>query len=193
MLAHAFGLSRSHQRPDPPTTDRPPTEGTPTVANDSSFDVVSKIDRQEVDNALNQAAKEVAQRYDFKNVGASVAWSGETIVVTANSEERVAAVLDVLQTKLIKRGVSLKVLHTGDAQLSGKEYRQVSTLKEGLDQENAKKISKIIRDEAPKGVKAQIQGDELRVSAKSRDDLQAVIALLKGSDLDVALQFVNYR
>jgi len=163
------------------------------VANDSSFDVVSKIDRQEVDNALNQAAKEDAQRYDFKNTGASVAWSGETIVITANSEERVAAVLDVLQTKLVKRGVSLKVLDTGDTQQSGKEYRQVSALKEGLDQDNAKKISKIIRDEAPKGVKAQIQGDELRVSAKSRDDLQAVIALLKGSDLDVALQFVNYR
>ena len=163
------------------------------MAGESSFDVVSKVDRQEVDNALNQAAKEVAQRYDFKNTGASVEWSGESIVITANSEERVAAVLDVLQTKLVKRGVSLKVLDTGDTKSSGKEYRQVSTLKEGLDQDNAKKISKIIRDEGPKGVKAQIQGDELRVSAKSRDDLQAVIALLKGSDLDVALQFVNYR
>ncbi len=163
------------------------------MANDSSFDVVSKIDRQEVDNALNQAAKEVAQRYDFKNTGASVAWSGESIVITANSEERVMAVLDVLQTKLVKRGVSLKVLDTGDTQSSGKEYRQVSSLKEGLDQDNAKKISKLIRDEAPKGVKAQIQGDELRVSAKSRDDLQSVIALLKAADLDVALQFVNYR
>jgi uncharacterized protein YajQ (UPF0234 family) len=163
------------------------------MAADSSFDVVSKVDRQEVDNAVNQASKEVAQRYDFKNVGASVGWSGDTIVITANSEERVAAVLDVLQTKLVKRGVSLKVLETGDTKASGKEYRQVSALKEGLDQENAKKISKIIRDEGPKGVKAQIQGDELRVSAKSRDDLQAVIALLKGSDLDVALQFVNYR
>ncbi len=163
------------------------------MAGDSSFDVVSKIDRQEVDNALNQAAKEVAQRYDFKGTGASVEWSGESIVITANSEERVMAVLDVLQTKLVKRGVSLKVLDTGETRQSGKEYKQVSALKEGLDQDNAKKISKIIRDEGPKGVKAQIQGDELRVSAKSRDDLQAVIALLKGSDLDVALQFVNYR
>ncbi|GAB4065972.1 YajQ family cyclic di-GMP-binding protein [Angustibacter speluncae] len=163
------------------------------MAADSSFDVVSKVDRQEVDNAVNQASKEVAQRYDFKNVGASVGWSGDTIVITANSEERVAAVLDVLQTKLVKRGVSLKVLDTGETKASGKEYRQVSALKEGLDQDNAKKISKLIRDEGPKGVKAQIQGDELRVSAKSRDDLQAVIALLKGSDLDVALQFVNYR
>ncbi len=163
------------------------------MANESSFDVVSKIDRQEVDNALNQAAKEVGQRYDFKNTGASVKWSGDAIVINANSEERVAAVLDVLQTKLVKRGVSLKALETGDTKQSGKEYEQVSTLKEGLDQEHAKKVSKIIREEGPKGVKAQIHGDELRVSAKSRDDLQDVIALLKGSDLDVALQFVNYR
>jgi cyclic-di-GMP-binding protein len=163
------------------------------VASESSFDVVSKVDRQEVDNALNQAAKEVSQRYDFKNTGASVAWSGEKIVITANSEERVAAVLDVLQTKLIKRGVSLKVLDAGETKQSGKEYRQEFSLKEGLDSDNAKKIAKIIRDEGPKGVKPQIQGDELRVSAKSRDDLQSVIALLKEKDLDVALQFTNYR
>jgi uncharacterized protein YajQ (UPF0234 family) len=163
------------------------------VASESSFDVVSKVDRQEVDNALNQAAKEISQRYDFKNVDASIAWSGETIVMRANSEDRVKAVLDVFQTKLIKRGVSLKAVDAGDPHLSGKEYRIEAGLKEGLDQENAKKISKIIREQGPKNIKAQITGDELRVSAKSRDDLQAVIALLKGSDLDVALQFVNYR
>ena len=163
------------------------------MASESSFDVVSKVDRQEVDNALNQAAKEVAQRYDFKNTGASVAWSGERIVIVAGSEERVAAVLDVLQTKLVRRGISLKALDTGETRSSGKEYRQESGIKEGLDSENAKKIAKMIRDEGPKGVKAQITGDELRVSAKSRDDLQAVIALLKGADLDVALQFTNYR
>jgi uncharacterized protein YajQ (UPF0234 family) len=163
------------------------------VASESSFDVVSKVDRQEVDNALNQAAKEISQRYDFKNVDASIAWSGETIVMRANSEDRVKAVLDVFQTKLIKRGVSLKAVDAGDPHLSGKEYRIEAGLKEGLDQENAKKISKIIREQGPKNIKAQITGDELRVSAKSRDDLQSVIALLKGSDLDVALQFVNYR
>ncbi len=165
------------------------------MASESSFDVVSKVDRQEVDNALNQAAKEIAQRYDFKNVGASIAWSGESIVMTANSAERVMAILDVLQTKLVKRGISLKSLDTGDRepQLSGKEYRLVASIKEGLSSEDAKKIAKIIRDEGPKGVKTQITGDEMRVSAKSRDDLQAVIALLKESDLDVALQFVNYR
>ena len=160
---------------------------------DSSFDIVSKIDRQEVDNALNQAAKEVAQRYDFKNTGASVAWSGETIVITANSEERVMAVLDVLQTKLVKRGVSLKALDKGEPALSGKEYRIEATLKEGMSQENAKKVSKLIRDEGPKSVKAHIQGDELRVTSKSRDDLQAVQRMLKEADLDVALQFTNYR
>ena len=164
-----------------------------TVAGESSFDVVSKVDRQEVDNALNQAAKEISQRYDFKGVDASIAWSGETIVLRANSEDRVKAVLDVFQTKLIKRGVSLKAFDAGDAKASGKEYRIEGSLKEGLSQENAKKIGKLIRDEGPKGVKAQVTGDELRVTSKSRDDLQAVIALLKDADLDVALQFVNYR
>jgi uncharacterized protein YajQ (UPF0234 family) len=164
-----------------------------TVASESSFDVVSKVDRQEVDNALNQAAKEIAQRYDFKNVDASIAWSGDTILLRANSEDRVKAVLDVFQTKLVKRGVSLKAVDAGDPRPSGKEYRIEAALKEGLSQENAKKISKLIREQGPKTVKAQITGDELRVSAKSRDDLQAVIALLKGADLDVALQFVNYR
>lgn len=162
---------------------------------DSSFDIVSKVDRQEVDNALNQAAKEVSQRYDFRNVGASIAWSGETIVMVANSAERVLAILDVFETKLIKRGISLKSLDTGDKEpkASGKEYRLVATLKEGLSSENAKKITKIIRDEGPKAVKTQITGDEVRVTGKSRDDLQTVIALLKGADLDVALQFTNYR
>ncbi|MCG7430070.1 YajQ family cyclic di-GMP-binding protein [Dermacoccus nishinomiyaensis] len=164
---------------------------------DSSFDIVSKIDKQEVANAVNQAAKEIGSRYDFKNVGASVELSGESIVMKANSEERTLAVLDVLQTKLVKRGVSLKTLDYGDddptPKLSGKEYRLEAKLKEGISSENAKKISKIIRDEGPKSVKARIEGDELRVTSKSRDDLQEVQALLKGSDLDVALQFTNYR
>ncbi|OLT49405.1 YajQ family cyclic di-GMP-binding protein [Cellulosimicrobium sp. CUA-896] len=162
---------------------------------DSSFDIVSKVDRQEVDNALNQAAKEVSQRYDFRNVGASIAWSGESILMVANSAERVLAILDVFETKLVKRGISLKSLDTGDKEpkASGKEYRLAATLKEGLSSENAKKITKIIRDEAPKAVKTQITGDEVRVTSKSRDDLQTVIALLKAADLDVALQFTNYR
>ena len=160
---------------------------------DSSFDIVSKVERQEVDNALNQAAKEISQRYDFKNVGASIAWSGDKILMQANSEDRVKAVLDVFETKLVKRGISLKSLDAGEPQLSGKEYKIFASIQEGITQENAKKVAKIIRDEGPKGVKAQVQGDELRVSSKSRDDLQAVIALLKGKDFDFALQFVNYR
>ncbi|WP_370893934.1 YajQ family cyclic di-GMP-binding protein [Janibacter sp. GXQ6167] len=161
----------------------------------SSFDIVSKVDRQEVDNALNQAAKEVSQRYDFKGVGASIAWSGDSVVIKANTAERVLAVVDVFETKLIRRGVSLKQIDFGDKEPkpSGKEYILSGPTKEGIDQENAKKIAKIIRDEGPKGVKAQIQGDELRVTSKSRDELQAIIALLKGKDLDVALQFTNYR
>lgn len=160
---------------------------------DSSFDIVSKVDHQEAENALNQARKEIEQRYDFKGVGASVEWSGEKIMLKANSEERVKAVLDVLQSKLIKRGISLKSLEAGEPYASGKEYRIEATLKDGISSENAKKIGKIIRDEAPKSVKSQIQGDELRVQSKSRDDLQETIALLKGKDLDIDLQFVNFR
>ncbi|WP_261165770.1 YajQ family cyclic di-GMP-binding protein [Microbacterium sp. Marseille-Q6965] len=160
---------------------------------DSSFDIVSKVDRQEADNALNQARKEIEQRYDFRGTDASIEWIGEQILIKANSDDRALAALDVFQSKLIKRGISLKSLDSGEPQASGKEYRIVSSLKNGIDQDNAKKIGKIIRDEGPKGVKSQIQGDELRVSSKSRDDLQEVIRLLKSKDLDIDLQFVNYR
>ncbi len=160
---------------------------------DSSFDIVSKVDKMEADNALNQASKEIEQRYDFKGVGASIEWSGEKILMKASSEERVKAVLNVFQSKLIKRGISLKSLDDGEPFASGKEYRIEATLKNGIDQENAKKISKLIREEGPKSVKSQIQGDELRVQSKSRDDLQEVIALLKSSDLPIDVQFTNYR
>ncbi|MCX7520695.1 YajQ family cyclic di-GMP-binding protein [Microbacterium sp. STN6] len=160
---------------------------------DSSFDVVSKVDKMEADNAVNQAHKEIEQRYDFKNIGASIEWSGEKILMKANSEERVKAILDVLQSKFVKRGISLKSLDAGEPYPSGKEFRLEASLKQGIEQDVAKKINKLIRDEAPKSVKSQIQGDELRVSSKSRDDLQATISLLKGADLDVALQFVNMR
>ena len=160
---------------------------------DSSFDIVSKVDTMEVQNALGQAQKEIAQRYDFKNVGASVDFSGEKILMKANAEERVKAVLEVFEQKLIKRGISLRSLDAGAPFPSGKEYRIEASIRQGIDSDDAKKIAKIIRDEGPKGVKSQIQGDELRVQSKSRDDLQQVQALLKGKDLDVALQFVNYR
>ena len=137
---------------------------------DASFDVVSKVDKQEVANALNQAQKEIAQRYDFKGVGASIEWRGENVLLMkANSEERVRAVLDVFQTKLdqARRLAEVPRPGDGDPKPSGKEYRLEASLKEGIAQEHAKKITKIIRDEGPKGVKAQIQGDELRVSSKS--------------------------
>ena len=157
-----------------------------------SFDVTSNIDMPEVDNAVNQARKEVAQRYDFKGVGAEIDFSGEKILLKANSEDRVLAVLDVFQSKLIKRGISLKSLDQGEPYPSGKEFRLECTIKEGIAQDLAKKINKLIRDEAPKSVKSQIQGDELRVTSKSRDDLQATMALLKDFD-EADLQFVNFR
>jgi uncharacterized protein YajQ (UPF0234 family) len=160
---------------------------------DSSFDIVSKVDKQEAANALTQAQKEIEQRYDFKGVGASIDWSGEKVLMKAASEDRVLAVLDVFQSKLVKRGISLKSLDAGKPFASGKEYRIEAELKNGIEQEQAKKISKIIREEGAKSLKSQIQGDELRVSSKSRDDLQDLIALLKSKDLEVDLQFVNYR
>jgi uncharacterized protein YajQ (UPF0234 family) len=160
---------------------------------DSSFDIVSKVDKQEAANALTQAQKEIEQRYDFKGVGASIDWSGEKVLMKAASEDRVLAVLDVFQSKLVKRGISLKSLDAGKPFASGKEYRIEAELKNGIEQEQAKKISKIIREEGAKTLKSQIQGDELRVTSKSRDDLQDLIALLKSKDLEVDLQFVNYR
>jgi cyclic-di-GMP-binding protein len=164
------------------------------VASESSFDIVSKINRQEVDNALNQAGKEIGTRFDFRGVGASIAWSGDHAVeIKANSEERAHAVLDVFKDKLVKRSVSLKVLDPGEPKPSGKEYRLAVSLKEGISQDDARKISKLIREDGPKGVRAQVQGEELRVSSKKKDDLQQVINLLKDTDFDFALQFVNYR
>jgi uncharacterized protein YajQ (UPF0234 family) len=161
---------------------------------DSSFDIVSKLDRQEVDNALSQTAKELAQRYDFKGTGAEISWSGEKAVeISANAEERAKAVLDVFKEKLVKRNQSLKILDAGEPRPSGRETKISVALKEGISQEQAKKVGKLIRDEGPKGVKVQVQGDELRVSAKKRDDLQAVIALVKAQDYDFAVQFTNYR
>ncbi|WP_127792191.1 YajQ family cyclic di-GMP-binding protein [Agromyces sp. LHK192] len=160
---------------------------------DSTFDIVSKVDKMEADNAVNQARKEIEQRYDFKGVGASVEWSGEKILLRASSEERVKAVLDVVQSKFIKRGITLKSLDAGEPYASGKEFRIEIALKNGIDQKNAKEIGKILREEAPKTVKSQIQGDELRVSSKSRDDLQEAIRILKAADLEIDLQFVNFR
>jgi hypothetical protein len=163
------------------------------VAN-PSFDVVSKVDRQEVDNALNQAAKELAQRYDFRGTGASVTWAGEeAITVAAETEERCNAAIEVFKEKLIRRDISLKAFDIGEPSVSGKTYKVTGSLVQGVSKEKGKEMSKLIRDEGPKGVQAQIQDDQLRVTAKKKDDLQAVISLLKGHDFEIALQFTNYR
>lgn len=163
------------------------------MASESSFDVVSKVDQQEVDNAVNQTVKEIAQRFDFKNTEAQIARSGETIELKANSEDRVKAILDVFEGKLIKRNVSLKTVDASEPRVSGKEYKITVTIEEGISSENAKKVAKLIRDEGPKGVKPQIIGDELRVSSKSKDDLQAAMVLLKAQEFEFAIQFQNYR
>ncbi|HZP14537.1 MAG TPA: YajQ family cyclic di-GMP-binding protein [Nocardioides sp.] len=161
---------------------------------DSSFDIVSKYDRQEVDNALGQTAREISQRFDFKGTGATIEWKGETAIeISASADDRASAVLSVFRDKLIKRQLSLKILDAGEPRQSGQVSKIDIKLKEGISQEDAKKISKLIRDEGPKSVKAQIQGDELRVTSKSRDDLQAVQALVRGEDWDFAVQFQNYR
>lgn len=160
---------------------------------DSSFDIVSKVDPMELQNAVHQAEKELSQRYDFKGVEPEITHSGETLAFYATSEERVKAVVDVLQSKLVKRGISLKSLELSEPTLQGKRYRIAGSVRNGISSENAKKISKLIRDQGPKSVKSQIQGDELRVTSKSRDDLQVVIALVKGADLEIDVQFTNYR
>ena len=149
------------------------------MASDSSFDVVSKIDRMELDNAVNQAIREIDTRFDFKNTGAKLELEGEKISIEAGTEERAKATLDVFKDKLVKRGVSLKHIDPAEPALSGKIYKISCPLKEGISTENAKKIAKFLRDEGPKTIKTQIQGDELRVTSKSRDDLQAAIAMIK--------------
>ena len=164
------------------------------MADTSSFDIVSKVDRQEVDNALHQTEKELGTRFDFRGTGAAISWSGEEAVsLTAETEDRVKAALEVFKEKLIKRNISLKAFEVGEPAVSGKIYKVTGTLVQGIESDKAKKISKAIRDEGPKGVQAQIQGDQLRVSAKKKDDLQTVIALLKSKDFEIALQFTNYR
>ena len=161
---------------------------------DPSFDVVSKVDRQEVDNALNQAAKELAQRFDFRGTGTSIAWAGdEALTIESGTEERAKAAVEVFREKLVKRNISMKAFEADEPAVSGKIYKINGKILQGIESAKAKEISKVIRDEKLKGVQAQIQGDQLRVTGKKKDDLQAVIALLKGKDFGIALQFVNYR
>lgn len=161
---------------------------------DSSFDVVSKVDLQEADNALKQAAKELANRFDFRGTNTKIQWTGdEAVMLESETDQRCKAAIEVFKEKLIKRGVSLKAIDLGEPTRSGQVYRVTGKLVQGIAQDTAKKISKKIRDEGPKGMQAQIQGDQLRVSAKKKDDLQSVMQMLKSSDFEVALQFENFR
>lgn len=164
------------------------------MASESSFDVVSKVDRQEVDNALNQAAKELAQRFDFRGTEARISWAGDYgVELQASTEDRVAAALDVFKDKLVKRGVSLKALDADEPRASGKVFRITARLQNGLTSDQARSVAKAVRDRGMRSVRAAVQGDEVRVSSKSKNDLQAVIAALRSEDFDFAVQFVNYR
>jgi len=160
---------------------------------DSSFDIISKIDQMELDNAFNQCDREIATRFDFKNTDTKIEKTGLKVVLASSTDERAKAALDVFKDKLIKRNVSLKHLDAGEPALSGKTYRINCEFKEGISTENAKKIAKLLKDSGPKSLKTQIQGEELRVSSKSRDDLQTAIAQVKKESWDFAVQFTNYR
>lgn len=160
---------------------------------DFSFDIVSEINQMELDNAYNQADREIGTRFDFKNTGTKLEKSELKITIESDTEERAKAALEVLKDKLVKRQVSLKHLEAKDPELSGKTYRIHCLFKEGISTENAKKIAKMLRDEGPKSIKTQIQGESLRVSSKSKDDLQTAITQVKSGDWDFAVQFTNYR
>jgi uncharacterized protein YajQ (UPF0234 family) len=160
---------------------------------DSSFDIVSKIDQMELDNAVNQCDREIATRFDFKNTETKIEKTGLKVILESSTEERVKAALDVFKDKLIKRNVSLKHLDASEPTLSGKSYRVNCEFKEGISTENAKKIAKFLKESGPKSLRTQIQGEELRVSSKSKDDLQTAIAQVKKESWDFAVQFTNYR
>ena len=160
---------------------------------DSSFDIVSKIDQMELDNAFNQCDREIATRFDFKNTDTKIEKTALKVVLESSTEERAKAALDVFKDKLIKRNISLKHLDASEPALSGKTYRINCDFKEGISTESAKKIAKFLKESGPKSLKTQIQGEELRVSSKSRDDLQTAIAQVKKETWDFAVQFTNYR
>lgn len=163
------------------------------MAKDCSFDVVSEVDMQEVDNAVNQAIKEIGTRYDFRGSKSEISLEGDTIKLIGDDEYKLGAVVDVLKGKMVKRNVSIKNLEFGKVEpASGATVRQLVTIKKGISQENAKKVTKAIKDMKIK-VQASIQGDQVRVSGKDKDDLQAVIQMLKNLDVLVELQFTNFR
>ncbi|MFC5702061.1 YajQ family cyclic di-GMP-binding protein [Cohnella faecalis] len=163
------------------------------MASEYSFDIVSKVDMQEVNNAVTQALKEIETRFDFKGSKSDIKLENEALVVASDDEYKLKNVIDILQSKLVKRGVPIRNMDYGKIEpASGATVRQTIKLKQGVEQDIAKKINILIRDSKSK-VKSQIQGDQIRVTGKSKDDLQAIMNLLRGADLPLELQFVNYR
>ncbi len=160
-----------------------------------SFDVVSEVDIQEVRNAVDQAAREVGTRFDFKGTDSVVEFDGkEKISINSASEERVKAIVTIIEEKFVKRQISLKSLEHGKGEeAAGARWKQELSLRVGLSTEKAKEIGKYIKEHGPKGAQHQIQGDQLRVSSKKRDDLQSIIAMLKEHNFDIPLQFENFR
>ncbi len=160
----------------------------------SSFDVVSEVDKQEVRNAIDQAQREIANRFDFKNTDSSIEQADLVITLRSVSTDRLAALRLVLEEKLVKRGVSLKGLEHGTVEeATHNSVRQVTTIKVGISSEKAREINRMIKEKGPKSVSSQTQGDSVRVTGKKRDDLQAVMAMLKAADLEIPLQFNNLR
>ncbi|WCN38910.1 YajQ family cyclic di-GMP-binding protein [Aneurinibacillus uraniidurans] len=163
------------------------------MSKENSFDIVSKVELSEVTNAITQATKEIAQRYDFKGSKSTISLEKEELVLVSDDEYKLEQVKDVLSSKLIKRDISLRNIDFGKIEpASGGTVRQRGKIAQGIDADNAKKINKLIKDSNLK-VKSQIQADQIRVTGKSRDDLQQIIALLKGADLPLDLQFINFR
>ncbi|MBP1155936.1 MULTISPECIES: YajQ family cyclic di-GMP-binding protein [unclassified Paenibacillus] len=163
------------------------------MSSENSFDIVSKLDIQELNNAINQAEKEIATRFDFKGSKSSITLEKEELVVISDDEFKLQNVLDILQSKMAKRGISLKNLDYGKVEpAASSTVRQKIKVKQGIDQDNSKKINVLIRDSKLK-VKSQIQGDQIRVTGKSKDDLQQIMQLLRKADLPLELQFINFR
>lgn len=159
-----------------------------------SFDVVSEVDRQELRNAIDQAQRELANRYDFKDTNSEIEQKDLVLTLRTSSEDRLRALKLLLEERFVKRNISLKSLDWGKIeQATGESVRQIVTIKVGVPADKAREINKLIKEKAPKGVGGQTQGDQLRISGKKRDDLQATIALLNSSNLDIPLQFINFR
>ena len=159
-----------------------------------SFDVVSEVDRQELRNAIDQAQRELANRYDFKDTNSEIEQKDLVLTLRTSSEDRLRALKLLLEERFVKRNISLKSLDWGKIeQATGESVRQIVTIKVGVPADKAREINKLIKERAPKGIGGQTQGDQLRISGKKRDDLQATIALLNSSNLDIPLQFINFR